>query len=116
MNPYIEWNGGECPVPADVMVRYDTRSRGSFYSLAGELEWGHGTEWPDSEIIRYQVWLIAPETPPEEPEDISHISISHEAAQAELRRAVASWPDGRFPPAMEAMYQLFKTRLRNEEK
>lgn len=41
-NEWIEWNGGECPVPFESTVEYVRRDGGtSVFSPAGSLRWEH---------------------------------------------------------------------------
>ncbi len=60
---WVEWHGGECPVPGltDVEVRY--RSGIHSYIAADEQDWVHDPSWPSVDIIAYR---IVPATPTEE--------------------------------------------------
>lgn len=64
--PFIDWPGGKCPVPGEMVVEYRMRDGEISSQRAGHLEWGHfGVESAKlsqaSEIIAYRV--IPPEQP-----------------------------------------------------
>ena len=74
MSDWIEWKGGECPVPPDTIVKIRTR-RGTFANMtAGYLEWRHRADIPhismawsgseQSDIVAYRVLSEAPEPDP----------------------------------------------------
>lgn len=50
-NAWIEWNGGECPVPPETLIRIKMRVTGEFpgATRAGRLDWRH------ADIIAYKV-------------------------------------------------------------
>ena len=50
---WIEWNGGECPVPGETEVQYVLRDGLSFTRKAGNLRWDHFDR--DGDIIRYRI-------------------------------------------------------------
>jgi hypothetical protein len=56
---WIEWHGGECPVPAGTRVEVKTRRGEESIWLAGELDdWHHATleeQEPDGDIIAYRI-------------------------------------------------------------
>ena len=49
---WIEWQGGECPVPPDTVVEYAGRSGYMFKNRASDLYWNHGAS---CDIVRYRV-------------------------------------------------------------
>ena len=58
---WIEWKGGECPVPGDTMVevllREETATTGEAME-AGKYSWGHfgeGNRYADHDIVSYRV-------------------------------------------------------------
>jgi len=57
-NPWISWEGGECPVDPDVRVDVRLRDREYPNQRATSLRWGHwpkeGTS-PQFDIIAYRV-------------------------------------------------------------
>lgn len=60
MSDWITWNGGECPVAEDVLVRVKLRDgyeSGSPYT-AGNYNWKHPVQSRsgDTDIIAYLVW------------------------------------------------------------
>lgn len=57
-NPWIEWNGGDCPVALDTEVDWKLRKgrvlRARDYDwTAKDLDWAHNNS--DSDIIAYRV-------------------------------------------------------------
>lgn len=73
-NDWIDWTGGECPVPADSLVQAKTRSGSTYEALAGVFSgflggggdwWSHTENRPkikyptenvrDDDIIAYRV-------------------------------------------------------------
>lgn len=52
---WVEWGGGDCPVPAHVlvMVGFRTRHKNEYPVAAGVYGWGHGGKGFD--IVRYKV-------------------------------------------------------------
>ena len=50
---WIEWNGGECPVPGDTPLRLKRRDGGSGTGIAGAMHWAHMGVGSDS--IAYRV-------------------------------------------------------------
>lgn len=61
---WIEWNGGECPVPADALVEVklrDTKIQGPWRGHADAWVWGHTDE--DDDIVAYRVVSDLTETP-----------------------------------------------------
>lgn len=54
--PWIEWSGGACPVKIDDLVEVWLRDEDApFTDMAGELDWGHCDEFPESDIIKYRL-------------------------------------------------------------
>lgn len=53
--PWVKWEGGECPVPKDTIVQIRMRDGTGAREpgVAGELRWGH-RGWP-GDITRYRV-------------------------------------------------------------
>ena len=60
MSDWIEWKGGECPVPSDTLVEVRTRGCGKVGGMAGALMWGHQGDLGD--IVAYRV--VAPAEKP----------------------------------------------------
>lgn len=54
--PWIEWNGGECPVPPDTFVEVKLRCApaGSRCSRAGDYYWNHDDDDDDGDIVSYR--------------------------------------------------------------
>lgn len=64
-NDWIEWHGGECPVPPGTLVEWITAHHQAT-SLAGRLYWVHKMD-SHSDILRYRI-ASQPEQPaPAEP-------------------------------------------------
>lgn len=54
--PWIEWSGGESPVPDDVVVDIKTRAAGTILSVsAGLFFWDHVEEMDPYEIEAYRI-------------------------------------------------------------
>ena len=52
---WIEWNGGECPVPGDTLVDLKFADKGSCAVVsAGQFDWGH-CDNPYFNIIAYRI-------------------------------------------------------------
>lgn len=57
MSDWIEWHGGECPVPPDTRVLFRVRNGVGEKGKAGSLAWDHlGAKHQDgwSDIIAYR--------------------------------------------------------------
>jgi len=53
---WIEWNGGDCPVPAGQMVEYRfSRYPEAFRARAGDLRWGRSGFPGPGDIVAYKV-------------------------------------------------------------
>ena len=62
MTPWIDWKGGECPVPPETMVIVRCRADPDGFDFdryrnfrAGDLLWRHFASAPSSDIIAYRV-------------------------------------------------------------
>lgn len=59
MGERIEWNGGDCPVEPHTRVRGWTRSgKGDWEGVAWparKWDWKHDPEWPEADLIAYEV-------------------------------------------------------------
>lgn len=51
---WIEWEGGECPVPPEWEVQVRLRNGDLCQSSAGDLLWDHGRLGSEADIIRYR--------------------------------------------------------------
>lgn len=58
---WIEWRGGECPVPENTRVEYRLRSGLVSDCLSGHLLWGH--EYGPIDIIAYRLIKTTTESP-----------------------------------------------------
>lgn len=58
LNEWIDWNGGDCPVPKETEVKIQMRDGSEAQDYAGRLHWDHLNFLGD--ILKYQV----PPTPP----------------------------------------------------
>jgi hypothetical protein len=56
MSEWIEWKGGDCPVPGDTFVEVKDRD-GTLWSEwpASFHDWKHGTDFPDEEPVSYRI-------------------------------------------------------------
>lgn len=55
MTDWIEWNGGECPVPEDTLVRVRFRSGNEDDCPADILWWGRTSGNLGHDIIAYRI-------------------------------------------------------------
>ena len=53
--PWIDWHGGECPVPAETRVEYKLRNGEVRTAKAGQLVWGHPEFLPEYHIVAYRI-------------------------------------------------------------
>ena len=71
MNDWIEWKGGECPVPADTVVNVRFRNGRESMSDACNWCWSHGGSSED--IVAYRVVKEADAATPKTTTDVAQI-------------------------------------------
>lgn len=64
---WLKWEGGECPVPEQTAVEYETRKGSIGVGIARDLRWKHLPL--DGDILAYRILKEAPK--PTSPEDIA---------------------------------------------
>lgn len=54
---WIEWSGGECPLPrmVEVVFRDGTKTKRAIQNILGDEDWAHYTTDPDGDIIAYRI-------------------------------------------------------------
>lgn len=52
---WIEWNGGECPVPPRTIVEIKTNGGAVYETLASSLSWAHSDMYPLMNIVAYRI-------------------------------------------------------------
>lgn len=91
---WIEWAGGECPVPPDTVieVRFREGNNGGPPSPAGWWDWGHSAAFPDDyEILAYRV-VPAADTPEDGPgEEDGPWAPGWEDRTGETRQKFETW-------------------------
>jgi hypothetical protein len=53
--PWIDWHGGECPVPAETRVEYKLRNGEVRTAKAGQLVWEHPEVFVEYHIVAYRI-------------------------------------------------------------
>jgi hypothetical protein len=87
---WIKWEGGECPVPKQTGVEYETRTGSPGLGIAGDLRWDHINLGGD--IVAYRV--VKEATKPTSPEDIApelwnaYKDVLNEGALSALRNVI----------------------------
>lgn len=87
---WIKWEGGECPVPRQTGVEYETRAGSPGLGIAGDLRWYYLDIGGD--IVAYRV--VEEATKPVSPEDIapelwnSYKDVLNDEALAALRQVI----------------------------
>ena len=69
---WIKWEGGDCPVPKQTGVEYETRTGSPGLGIAGDLRWDYLNSGGD--IVAYRV--VKEATKPVSPEDVGSAATS----------------------------------------
>jgi hypothetical protein len=52
---FIEWRGGDCPVPENTMVECRLRDGRVFKNLASDVSWGHRKHESSVDVVGYRI-------------------------------------------------------------